>query len=100
MIGQGVAEECRQAWRDHRGRLLRTTSLRGPMDSPAAQVSAPLPPPENDAEKATGTREPTLGDTGFFETSDDYGECQRAHKLWLYQSKCLTLPLLYRDLSR
>nr|XP_023672049.1 rho guanine nucleotide exchange factor 12 isoform X3 [Paramormyrops kingsleyae] len=72
MISQGVAEEGRQAWRDHRGRLLRTTSLRGPMDSPTAQVSAPLLSPENGAEKATGIREPTLGDTGFFETSDDY----------------------------
>ncbi|XP_048839065.1 rho guanine nucleotide exchange factor 12-like isoform X2 [Brienomyrus brachyistius] len=73
MIGQGVAEEGRQAWRDHRGRLLRTTSLRGPMDSPIAQVSAPLLSPENGAEKAEGERELTLGDTGFFETSDDYG---------------------------
>ncbi|KAM9499155.1 rho guanine nucleotide exchange factor 12 isoform 6-T6 [Salvelinus alpinus] len=70
------------------GRLLRTTSLRGPEDNNSTSAPSSVAAPstgssENGAlektearreEEAPGSNEPSSGDTGFFETSEDYGE--------------------------
>ncbi|XP_035289416.1 rho guanine nucleotide exchange factor 12 isoform X2 [Anguilla anguilla] len=56
------------------GRLLRTTSLRGPMESTGARVSsAPLRSPENGGGREEAARALASGDTGFFESSEDCG---------------------------
>uniref|UniRef100_A0A674CY78 Rho guanine nucleotide exchange factor 12 n=1 Tax=Salmo trutta TaxID=8032 RepID=A0A674CY78_SALTR len=70
------------------GRLLRTTSLRGPEDNNSTSAPSSVAVPstgssENGAsekteaggeEGAPGSNELPSGDTGFFETSEDYGE--------------------------
>ena len=68
----------------HGARLLRTTSLRGPEDSNSstsgprsAAASSPGSSENGTAgreEGAPGSSELPSGDTGFFETSEDYGE--------------------------
>ncbi|MFT7818557.1 rho guanine nucleotide exchange factor 12 isoform X1 [Arapaima gigas] len=69
-------EEERERWAPG-GRLLRTTSLRGPMDGPAARSATVLLSPEGSAQRTGMVREEQVrelpsGDTGFFEASDDY----------------------------
>ncbi|XP_036379316.1 rho guanine nucleotide exchange factor 12 [Megalops cyprinoides] len=66
-------EEGKRGGRAGGGRLLRTTSLRGPMESSGSRAVAPLRSPENGAGREEAARALASGDTGFFETSEDCG---------------------------
>uniref|UniRef100_A0A8C9RGQ2 Rho guanine nucleotide exchange factor 12 n=1 Tax=Scleropages formosus TaxID=113540 RepID=A0A8C9RGQ2_SCLFO len=77
LLKQMLAQEEERARQAPGGRLLRTTSLRGPMDSPAARAAAVLLSPEDSTEgsevvQEERARELPSGDTGFFEASDEY----------------------------
>uniref|UniRef100_A0A8C9T5Q7 Rho guanine nucleotide exchange factor 12 n=1 Tax=Scleropages formosus TaxID=113540 RepID=A0A8C9T5Q7_SCLFO len=79
LLKQMLAQEEERARQAPGGRLLRTTSLRGPMDSPAARAAAVLLSPEDSTEgsevvQEERARELPSGDTGFFEASDEYSK--------------------------
>ncbi|KAJ8347569.1 hypothetical protein SKAU_G00261580 [Synaphobranchus kaupii] len=72
LVNQMMAqEESERAGRAGGGRLLRTTSLRGPMESTGARASVPLRSPENGGGREEAGRALASGDTGFFESSED-----------------------------